>query len=181
MYSSIDAVVDLAKAVVNIAGLIFFIIGITKAVQRLKLSRLNAHEFPEVDPLKFAQWQRAQLKATDIFLLAAWGAFLIRIALTIVTYGGEFSLGGALIFITLDVLLIVGWVVGLIAAYVLGRKAAWLQVEADIDWPKRPAQGRGPSACPECGMRYDPSDYRDDAPEWRCSACGSQLDRDSMG
>jgi hypothetical protein len=37
-------------------------------------------------------------------------------------------------------------------------------------------RGEGPFACPNCGTFYDPSDYRDDAPERRCAMCQEILE-----
>jgi hypothetical protein len=37
-------------------------------------------------------------------------------------------------------------------------------------------RGEGPQACPNCGTLYDPSDYRDDASEKRCTTCQEPLE-----
>jgi hypothetical protein len=37
------------------------------------------------------------------------------------------------------------------------------------------ARGEAPQACLNCGTLYDPSDYRDDAPERRCATCNELL------
>jgi hypothetical protein len=37
-------------------------------------------------------------------------------------------------------------------------------------------RGEGPLACPNCGTLYDPSDYREDALEKRCSTCQDILE-----
>jgi hypothetical protein len=40
-------------------------------------------------------------------------------------------------------------------------------------------RGEGPQACPNCGTLYDPSDYRDDALEKRCTTCQELLEKEA--
>lgn len=113
--------------------IILLIIGIFKAVQRPKLSRLTVQDYPKVDPDEFAVWHQAQLKATDIFLWATWGALFIKLFISFAASGMSLSPEGA---ITLLVVIIGGWIAGLIIAGVDGSKAKKLRFEAGIKWRK---------------------------------------------
>jgi hypothetical protein len=172
MYTGVDAATDLVKAVFNIAGIVGFFVGIPRCVQLLRLSGLRAQEFPTVDQLKFAEWRNMRMRALGVLLLTVWGVFVIRWVCLIASYASTTFAGPLSLAATLA---LIAWVVGLVVAGVLGRKAGWLQVNAGIEWPKRAVSGSGSHACPECGARYDPLDYRDGVPEARCSVCGSML------
>ena len=113
--------------------IILLIVGICKAVRRPRLLRLAPQDFPEVDPVKFADWHQAQLKATDAFLLATWGAFFIKLFLSLAARGMELTLEGAIAFL---VVIILGWIVGLIIAGVYSSKATTLRLAAGITWPR---------------------------------------------
>jgi predicted histidine transporter YuiF (NhaC family) len=115
--------------------IILLIVGIFKAVQRPKLKRLTAQDYPDVDPNKFAVWQKAQLKATDIFLWATWGAFFIKLFITLAASGMRLSRNEAMDFI---MIILIGWVIGLIIAGVFAGKARKLRLEAGISWPRPP-------------------------------------------
>ncbi len=112
--------------------IILLVIGIIKAVRRPRLRRLRASEFPGVDPEKFEEWQNpnAQLQATDIFLWATWGAFFVKLLFVSGTYHqtSEFIIG---------IVILIGWIIGLIIASVFSRKAKRLGLAASINWPKK--------------------------------------------
>lgn len=113
--------------------IILLIVGIVKAVRRPRLRRLTAEDFPSVDPVKFREWQQAQLNATDIFLWATWGAFCVKLFLSVMAgAAGGMSLEGQLVFI---VLILGGWITGLIVAGVHAKRADRLRVAAGIVWP----------------------------------------------
>ncbi len=113
--------------------IILLVIGIVKAVRRPKLRRLTEQDFPNVDSAKFVEWHETQLKATDIFLWATWGAFFIKLFLGIAIGQMGSSPEAALTFV---VLILVGWIVGLIVAAVHGGKAKKLRIAAGINWSK---------------------------------------------
>ena len=113
--------------------IILLIIGIVKAVQRPKLSRLTVQDFPNVDPEKFSVWHQAQLRATDIFLWATWGAFFIKLFISFAASGMRLSIEASIVLL---VLIFGGWIAGLIIASVHGSKAKKLRLEAGINWPK---------------------------------------------
>lgn len=113
--------------------IILLIVGIFKAVRRPKLSRLTVQEFPDVDPSKFTEWHQSQLKATDIFLWATWGAFFIKVLVSLTANEMHLSPEGA---IAVLVIILVGWIGGLVAASVYSSKATKLRLAAGINWPK---------------------------------------------
>jgi hypothetical protein len=49
------------------------------------------------------------------------------------------------------------------------RLASFVRLAATV-------RGEGPQACSNCGTLYDPSDYRDDASEKRCTTCREVLE-----
>jgi hypothetical protein len=63
------------------------------------------------------------------------------------------------------------WVVGL--NYLFGRAGVRDLVATVVNLK---GQGTGSRACPSCGTRYDPADYRQDAREKRCDNCGALLE-----
>ena len=113
--------------------LILLIVGIVFAVRRPRLRKLTAADYPGVDPVRFAEWQQAQLKATDVFLWATWGAFVVKLFLSLVLVemrlSPEAALGAIGIIVTL-------WIVGLIVASSFSSKAKKLRTAAGIAWPK---------------------------------------------
>jgi fucose permease len=114
--------------------IILLIVGIFKAFRRPKLKRLKAENFPDVDAEKFTMWQKAELKATDIFLWATWGALGIKIIIRIALSGQSFSQQEA---ITIMLIILAGWFIGLIIAATFGSKAKKLRLAAGITWPKK--------------------------------------------
>lgn len=113
--------------------IILLIVGIAYAVRRPKLRKLTTQDFPDVDAAKFAEWQRAELKALDIFLWATWGAFVIKIALMVVLSQVGLSESAA---ITMMVVILVAWLGGLTIAGIQGSKAKKLRTAVGIKWPK---------------------------------------------
>lgn len=114
--------------------IILLIVGIFKAVQRPKLSRLTVQDFPDVELAKFTAWHQAQLKATDFFIWATWGAFFIKLFISLAASGMRPSPEVA---ITVFVVIVGGWIVGLIVASVYSSKATKLRLAAGINWPKQ--------------------------------------------
>ena len=113
--------------------IILLIAGIVYAVKRPKLKRLTAGDYPDADPAKFAEWKRAQLKATDVFLWATWGAFALKIIFVLLVMSS--SQGSANEGVV--VIIFVGWFIALIIAAVLGSRAKKLRLAAGIQWPRK--------------------------------------------
>lgn len=102
---------------------ILLIVGIVKLVRRPKLKRMTSADYPNVTPDKFREWKAAELKATDIFLWATWGAFFIKIIVLLAiqdSYTGETGLA------IMGIILVL-WFIGLIIAASFGRKAKKLR------------------------------------------------------
>lgn len=114
--------------------LILMIIGIVIAVRRPRLSRLTPSDYPHVSEDKFEEWKAAQLAATDAFLWATWGSFFIMLFLVLALNSAITTLEGA---IGIRVVLIAGFIIGLVAASKKSRHARKLREEAGIDWPKK--------------------------------------------
>lgn len=117
--------------------LILLVAGVIKAMRRSTLVRLTAQDFAKVDPAKFEEWRRVQLKGTDLFLMATWGLFALKLLVRCAMQGSqgvpsEASLAGYLMFGAI-------WVVAIMRAGSLARKAAELAQATGIDWPKRAA------------------------------------------
>ncbi len=109
--------------------LILLIIGIIKLVRRPRLKRLSSLDFPDVETAKFTEWRKAELKATDIFLWATWGAFIIKIIILISlqeSYDRDSALAitGGILFL---------WFIGLIIAAIYGSKAKALRISLGIN------------------------------------------------
>ncbi|MGA2139564.1 MAG: hypothetical protein ABSH14_11935 [Verrucomicrobiia bacterium] len=113
--------------------IILLIVGIVYALRRPKLRKLTTQDFPGVDTARFSEWQQAELKGIDIFLWATWGAFVIKIALTVVLSQIPLSESAA---ITVMVVILVAWLGGLTIAGIQGSKAKKLRTAAGIKWPK---------------------------------------------
>ncbi len=109
--------------------IILLIVGIIYAVRRPKLRRLKPQDFPGVDSAKFLTWQRAEITAIDVFLWATWGAFLLKIGLTILL--SDVRLGDTTGVIVM-VAIIVAWLGGLTVAAVMGSRAKELRTKAGI-------------------------------------------------
>jgi len=124
--------------------IILLIIGIIKLTRRPKLKRLSSSDFPNVETAKFNEWKKAELTATDIFLWATWGAFIIKIIILISiqeSYYGESALaiaGGILLF----------WFIGLIIAAIYGSKAKALRIRLGINKDLTPSVGSESDAIP---------------------------------
>ncbi|MDD2737075.1 MAG: hypothetical protein PHF56_24335 [Desulfuromonadaceae bacterium] len=115
--------------------IVLLIIGIVYAVRRPKLRRLTSGDYVDIDPARFSEWHNAQLRATDIFLWATWGAFVIKmLVIFIAVSGGGFNadIAGAI-----QVAIVVGWLAALTTAAVFGSKAKKLRLAAGIQWPKK--------------------------------------------
>jgi hypothetical protein len=130
-------------------------------------------DFPNVDPAKFEEWQKAQLRATDIFLWATWGAFFIKLFLSLAARRAELTFEAASAFV---ILIIVGWIVGLVVAVVHGNNANKLRVAAGIDWPKSKDNSIKAEKevdvvfrCPECDKELRKG-------ERFCSYCSKEID-----
>jgi hypothetical protein len=113
--------------------IILIIVGITYSLRRPKLRRLTIADFPGVDPAKFSEWQRAELKGINTFLWATWGGFVIKLAVSAILSGMHLTEQAA---ITATVLILVGWFAGLTVAAVQGSKAKKLRTDAGIKWPR---------------------------------------------
>jgi len=84
---------------------------------------------------------------------------------------------------------VIGWVAALVGAKVYNAVAAWtsgITIElnpaserareaAPPATPTVPATSSPPPACPHCGAKYQPDDYREDVPDRRCSVCKGEL------
>ncbi len=79
-------------------------------------------------------WQKAELKATDIFLWATWGALVVKIIILIALSGQSFSVKEAW---TINGIIIGAWFIGIIIAATYGSKAKKLRLAAGIAWPKK--------------------------------------------
>ena len=113
--------------------IILLIVGIVYAVRRPKLKRLAPADYPSVEPSKFIEWQLAQLKAINIFLLATWGAFGVKLLLMgLLSAAGGVSQDAALAFIAA---ILLAWIVGLVIASIYGSKAKTLATAVGIKWP----------------------------------------------
>lgn len=112
--------------------IILLVIGIVKALRRRALCKLTVGSFPGVDPSAFTQWQRAQLRATDAFLWATWGALVIKLVLLAV-FGPVVS-GSEEGAIAFTVLILGGWIAGLVIAARRARTATKLRNALSIQW-----------------------------------------------
>jgi hypothetical protein len=70
---------------------------------------------------------------------------------------------------SLAFLLMFGVLFGINYLMAVFRLASFVRLAATV-------RGEGPQACPNCGTLYDPSDYRDDASEKRCTTCREVLE-----
>jgi len=111
---------------------ILLIVGVGYFFRRPKLKRLTAEAFPNVEPLKFAEWRTAAVKATDIFLMATWGAFIIKLLITLAFADSDLVRESP--YLVMGMILGL-WFIGLIIAAVYGSKAKKLQKAAGIKWP----------------------------------------------
>jgi hypothetical protein len=118
--------------------LILCIVGIVYLVRRPKFANARAESFPGVDPTKFAEWRRLELKSTDVFLWATWGTFVLSfvlafgvVALTAVLGGGQGGSGPVVgVLVAIMSLLFFG---GLIISAIAGSQAAKLRKELGIN------------------------------------------------
>ena len=130
---------------------ILLITGIFKAFQRPKLKRLTIQDFPNVDPQKFSEWHQAQLGATDAFLWATWGAFVIKIGILIALSGSRYSQETGM---AITIVILVLWLIGLVISGVMGSSAKKLRIDAGINWPVPQSQvAQGTAAT----VRYAPT------------------------
>jgi len=113
--------------------IVLLVIGLFKALRRPRLKRLTVQGFPTVDPARFAEWQQAELKATDVFLWATWGAFVIKILVNVAADNTGLSGEAALVLL---VVILGGWIGGLITANVFAKRAGRLKEAAGIIWPE---------------------------------------------
>lgn len=111
---------------------ILLVVGIVYFFRRPKLKRLKPEAFTEVDPQKFEDWRKAALLATDLFLWATWGAFIVKLIVTMALSGSALARNDP--FVLMGVILAL-WFVGLLVASVYGSKAKKLQRAAGIKWP----------------------------------------------
>lgn len=112
---------------------ILLIVGIVKASRRPKLKRLNSEDFSGVESADFSVWHKAELKATDAFLMATWGALIVKIIIMIALSGQRFEMNS---WLAINGLIILLWLIGLGIAGSLGSKAKKLKLAAGIKWPK---------------------------------------------
>jgi hypothetical protein len=70
---------------------------------------------------------------------------------------------------SLAFLLMFGVLFGINYLMAVFRLASFVRLAATV-------RGEGPQACPNCGTLYDPSDYRDDAIEKRCTKCHEPIE-----
>jgi hypothetical protein len=77
-----------------------------------------------------------------------------------------------LVTASLAFLLMSGVLFGINYLVAIFRLAAFVKLATTV-------RGEGPQACPNCGILYDPSDYRDDAPEKRCTTCQELLEKET--
>jgi hypothetical protein len=75
---------------------------------------------------------------------------------------------GNMVTASLAFLLMFGVLFGINYLIAVFRLASFLRLLATLG-------GDGPQACSNCGTLYDPSDYREDAPEKRCTTCQNIL------
>lgn len=108
---------------------VLLIVGIIKLVRRPRLKRLSEKDYPGIQPEKFREWKEAELKATDIFLWATWGAFFIKIIILIAVQDSYTGKTGMQIMGGIFGL----WFIGLIIAAVFGSKAKKLRVGLGIN------------------------------------------------
>lgn len=134
---------------------ILLIVGLVKAIGRRKIRRLQPGDFPHVNPEQFQQWQRAELRATDVFLWATWGAFTLRLLTVLIADQVDLRPETALAVL---LLLIIGWVVGLVVAGIYSGEARKLKRMAGIEdlrhyYIRRLPDGpiRGPCSAREIG------------------------------
>src|SRR5437667_10628956 len=113
--------------------IILMIVGIFVAVRRPTLRRLTSQDYPEVEPVKFAQWHTAQLTATDTFLWASWGSFFIVLGIALAARGMELTFEAAIAF---RIVLVVGTVVWFVIAGIKSSNARKLRESVGIRWPK---------------------------------------------
>jgi hypothetical protein len=114
--------------------IILLIVGIFKAIRRPKLKKIKPEDYPDVNPESIATWKKVELKATDIFLWATWGAFVVKIIILIALSGQSFSVSEAW---TINGIIIGAWLIGIIIAATYGSKAKKLRLAAGITWPKK--------------------------------------------
>jgi hypothetical protein len=119
--------------------IILLIVGIVYAFRRPKLKRLAPADYPDIEETKFLEWKAAQLKATDIFLWATWGAFFIKLVIQFIIIAAAQSGGGlsSEAGIGIMIAIIIAWLIGLIIAASYGSKAKKLREVAGIPWPKK--------------------------------------------
>jgi len=112
--------------------IIMLICGIGVAFRLPKLLRRTAADYPGVDPAKFEEWHRADIRSAIAFLIASWGVLLIQIGL-LVTAGILAAVLGIDARLVTGVAQVGGFVlflIGLVVAGTLGSKAARLKKEA---------------------------------------------------
>ena len=130
--------------------IILLIAGIVKAFGRPRLRRLTPQDLPGVDSSKFEEWKSAELRATDTFLWATWGALAIKLAVSAMLSNTPLSSEQAF---TWTVGIFVAWFIGLTVAAVFGSKAKKLKLEAGIAWPDSKEVKPTPAThvrCPDC-------------------------------
>ena len=112
--------------------LILLIFGIVYVFRKFKLAKKSSKDYPNIDPDKFMEWKAAQNKAINIFLLATWGAFIIKLIIIGILSNVRLSSDMAII---INIILIIAWIVGLIIAATFGSKAKELRTAIGIKWP----------------------------------------------
>ncbi len=134
--------------------IILMIIGIVIAVRRPRLKRLTPQDYPGLDPEKFTEWHNAQLSATNTFLWASWGSFVIGIILVLIVA----SMGGLPFegYIAFRVFIIVGTIVWFIVAGVKSSSARKLREELGIQWPI--SSGKPENQCSNASIHSITSD-----------------------
>ncbi len=109
--------------------LLLLAFGIIYLFRKPKLKKLKGENFPNIKSDKFDAWKRLELKAINAFLIATWGAFFIKILLSIFLQKLGLDVYIIIIFVTIL------WLLGLIYPAILGSKAKKLKKELGIKWP----------------------------------------------
>lgn len=118
--------------------IILLIVGIVYAVRRPKYANANAASFPNVDPARFEEWRKLELKSIDIFLWSTWGTFALSLLLGFglgLILGATGQAAGAQshpLVIGLEVVMTVLFFGGLVFAAIAGSQATKLRKELGI-------------------------------------------------
>lgn len=131
--------------------LVLLVVGIWKTLTLPGIHRYEARQFPQMDPEKFKPWKRAELEAAYVFLVATWGALLVKIVVGVL-YAGRLRDAVATSQMsateaedqvwTFTIGVAVVWFVGIVIAAGFGSRAKAMRKSATLATPATPATER---------------------------------------